>query len=205
MGIVVSRPKQSLREILFTLDEKIEKTRATLEKHRLQLSTFNLYSGIIFISTIIISPIFLFNSPKQTPLVLFLIAVFYGFMRLFSSFLVKRINNNENLLKNLKESQKKRIEELKKDSMFMETMSIVEKYSDEGRDYNKDKQYEDSNVVDTLTNIVLGSDPSTKYALICSNCGAHNGLVHPRDYSITRFECFKCEKMNERGGVQKNK
>jgi ribosomal protein S27AE len=46
---------------------------------------------------------------------------------------------------------------------------------------------------------LIGDEPSgSKYALICSNCATHNGLVMAHEYSTTRFICFRCGTLNDK-------
>ncbi|RCK59682.1 Protein lunapark [Candida viswanathii] len=58
---------------------------------------------------------------------------------------------------------------------------------------------------DRLLDILIGSDNSeaveNRYALICFNCFAHNGLAppHTEDPAAIKFQCWKCGAMNGKG------
>ncbi|KAJ1669623.1 hypothetical protein EV182_008674, partial [Spiromyces aspiralis] len=50
---------------------------------------------------------------------------------------------------------------------------------------------------DKLVNKLVGEDePAAKYALICRNCYAHNGLVLPEELQTIRHRCPKCGHFN---------
>lgn len=60
-------------------------------------------------------------------------------------------------------------------------------------------------IQDRLLDILIGSDNSesveNRYALICFNCFAHNGLAppHTEDPADVKFQCWKCGAMNGKG------
>ena len=60
-------------------------------------------------------------------------------------------------------------------------------------------------IQDRLLDILIGSDNSEsveqRYALICYNCFAHNGLAPPNtdDPVNIKYQCWKCGKMNGKG------
>ncbi|KAJ1565777.1 hypothetical protein HK405_011630 [Cladochytrium tenue] len=41
--------------------------------------------------------------------------------------------------------------------------------------------------------------PHQKFALICENCFAHNGLVMPEEYAFIKFRCMRCGYLNSKG------
>ncbi|KAF7731532.1 hypothetical protein EC973_009296 [Apophysomyces ossiformis] len=50
---------------------------------------------------------------------------------------------------------------------------------------------------DKLVDALVGEDgPETKYALICSYCFAHNGLVLPQEIEKIQYTCPVCKKFN---------
>ncbi|KAG0174924.1 hypothetical protein DFQ28_003651 [Apophysomyces sp. BC1034] len=50
---------------------------------------------------------------------------------------------------------------------------------------------------DKLVDALVGEDgPETKYALICSHCFAHNGLVLPQEIERIQYTCPVCKKFN---------
>ena len=56
--------------------------------------------------------------------------------------------------------------------------------------------------MDTVTNIVLGEDPSLKYALICKECLYHNGMIDQND-DLNGFVCYNCNAKNDRRNNRK--
>ncbi|KAI9277535.1 hypothetical protein BY458DRAFT_488406 [Sporodiniella umbellata] len=50
---------------------------------------------------------------------------------------------------------------------------------------------------DKLVDVIVGdAGPETKYALICSRCYAHNGLVLKEEYDIIQYVCPVCKQHN---------
>jgi hypothetical protein len=51
---------------------------------------------------------------------------------------------------------------------------------------------------------VIGDEPSgSKYALICTECATHNGLVLAHEYQTARFRCFRCGVLNDKNPLRK--
>jgi hypothetical protein len=53
--------------------------------------------------------------------------------------------------------------------------------------------------VDRVLDLIVGEDaPSSKYALICENCFAHNGLCAPELFDQAVYECPRCHHVNSK-------
>lgn len=56
--------------------------------------------------------------------------------------------------------------------------------------------------LDRFVDYLLGSEDAvsshSRYALICSQCYTHNGLVFPEEYASAHFICMRCGYLNER-------
>ncbi|KAF7682558.1 Endoplasmic reticulum junction formation protein lunapark-1 [Astathelohania contejeani] len=219
MGNILSKKKHTLREILFTLEEKISKTEKYLVKYKKQKASisyyYNLYSFAIVLSMILYCYFIDFEYWINV-IIIFLLMIFGRL--LIITFYNRKIRYNEELLEKLKETQLKRIEELKKETLYIETKEIIEKYEsscseldskrDDRRKNNKkekidvtpikDITMQKRGVFDKVADLILGDDPSTMYALICEDCGSHNGLSHPMEYNLTRFYCFNCNHLNDK-------
>ena len=57
---------------------------------------------------------------------------------------------------------------------------------------------------DKLIDFVVGEGPGTKYALICSQCYGHNGLVPPEEVSTKQFVCLYCHHWNKNRGTSED-
>ncbi|ORY07089.1 hypothetical protein K493DRAFT_332877 [Basidiobolus meristosporus CBS 931.73] len=54
-----------------------------------------------------------------------------------------------------------------------------------------------SNWYDKIIDVIVGEEgPNTKYALICKNCFAHNGLALPNEIDDIQYYCPKCNAFN---------
>lgn len=74
--------------------------------------------------------------------------------------------------------------------MFVEAKEIIERYEDQA-----DVASVRSKVfLDRLADVVLG-DFDGFYALICEDCGVHNGLRR-EDERVEKFVCYRCEHLN---------
>ena len=50
--------------------------------------------------------------------------------------------------------------------------------------------------LDKLVDFVLGDGPNNRFALICSNCFTHNGLVRPEEFDTVKYRCTQCNFIN---------
>ena len=57
---------------------------------------------------------------------------------------------------------------------------------------------------DKLIDFVLGDGPNNRYALICTQCGTHNGLVRDENINI-KFRCVYCHHINSKYNASPNK
>lgn len=111
------------------------------------------------------------------------------------------IRMEEYKLKKLKEEQKNFVKNAKEDVNFAKTRRLIEKYETEE---NKESFF---NTVlnkkqtrgEKLANFILANDPNKMYALICNNCGLHNGLIDPLNKDVKFFYCYDCKHKNIRG------
>ncbi|TBT97382.1 putative zinc-ribbon metal-binding protein [Hamiltosporidium tvaerminnensis] len=217
MGNILSR-KTSIRKILFTMEEKIKNTETYLKglKQKKETSRKNFYYLTIYIGIPFIAYIYISNKNLFLNLFIFLLSFFVLRFILFQ-FFDRKINYNQKLLGTLKETQKKRIEELKKESLYLETKELVEKYDVKEIEKRNISQQNLQNItpvknicktkrgiVDKFADFIIGEDPSSMYALICEKCFSHNGLSHPLEYNLMKFRCFNCEHLNDKTVVLKN-
>lgn len=125
-------------------------------------------------------------------------------------------------LKELKLLQKEKvvcfliqIEELKRNSLYYQTKSIIEKYEIENtqekikipnfetrnnrRQEEKDdaEKYSSQSWIDKITDVIVGNQSTNSlYALVCKNCYSHNGLVLPEEVNLKKYICPKCGFLN---------
>lgn len=201
MGNIISSRRPSLREELLSLEEKIQKVELYLDVAQARKLNVNFWLNVV-----------LFLIPPTVAVLVSMagkISIVYGVMLFTAAVLLKKmanffysvkIRNNEKLLTAYRETQKLRVEELKKEVLYTETKKIIEKYetaSDRKASRAKSDRQK-KGLVDKITEVVLGSDPSTMYALICAKCFSHNGLVSPLEYNITKFRCYNCGHFNDK-------
>ncbi|CAJ0579075.1 unnamed protein product, partial [Mesorhabditis spiculigera] len=55
---------------------------------------------------------------------------------------------------------------------------------------------EGKTLTDKLVDYFLGDGPGSRYALLCQNCHAHNGMALPAEYEYLPFCCFRCGHLN---------
>jgi hypothetical protein len=109
--------------------------------------------------------------------------------------------------------QKKNIQELKNDKMFLDTKDIFDKYEKNVKNNRKNNvkglevvkikneegcEEKEKGFFDVVTDVVLGKDVNVMYALICSHCHSHNGLKHPDDSEDLKFYCYNCKTLNDK-------
>lgn len=201
MGNIVFSRRPSLREELLSLEDKIQKVELYLEVVHARKSSINFWINVALLLTPP-SASALVSLAGKKPIV-------YGAMFFVAELLLKKLSNvfyssrirkSEKLLATHRETQKHRVEELKKEVMYTETKKIIEKYetaSNKTAPRTKSSRQK-KGIVDKITDVVLGSDPSTMYALICARCFSHNGLVSPTDYKDVKFRCYSCDHFNDK-------
>lgn len=204
MGNIVSK-KKTTREKVLILDKQI----LLLDIHKKKLIRSHLkhqkYLYVFSIFSIILSLIYAYIDNQNILIFLvlpFLITIVVNF--LFSTIYDWRIENVIKKLEELKETQKENVEKLKKEEDFTQTVELLEKYDENTlRDTSFSRiQQKKKNVMDTVTNIVLGEDPSLKYALICKECLYHNGMIDQND-DLNGFVCYNCNAKNDRRNNRK--
>ncbi|CAB3399257.1 unnamed protein product [Caenorhabditis bovis] len=52
--------------------------------------------------------------------------------------------------------------------------------------------------LDRILDYFMSDGPSCRMALICKNCGTHNGMALPAEVPFLDFRCFECKTMNRR-------
>lgn len=204
MGNIVSK-KKTTREKVLILDKQI--LLLDIQKKKLIRShlKYKKYLYVFSIFSIILSLIYAYIDNQNILIFLvlpFLITIVVNF--LFSTIYDWRIENVIKKLEELKETQKENVEKLKKEEDFTQTVELLEKYDENTlRDTSFSRiQQKKKNVMDTVTNIVLGEDPSLKYALICKECLYHNGMIDQND-DLNGFVCYNCNAKNDRRNNRK--
>lgn len=191
------RKPPTLKDTLLSLEKKIERTESCIASLKHCETYLNRHFYII--TSIYILLIAIYNTLVEVRFVkvsTLLLANAFVFRKIFLIILSNRLARNSKFLMSMRELQKAKIEEFKKDTQYIETRKIVEKYE---RNKNKPKITENKkNLVDVLTDVIIGEDPSTMYALICENCFYHNGLVHPKNYNHSKFKCYHCQHFNDK-------
>lgn len=110
-----------------------------------------------------------------------------------------RLENVLENLEDLRQQQKEYIKMLKDEEEYKDTMEILNKYEDStirNKSFSRITQKK-PNVLDKVADIVLGDDPTKMYALICSSCHYHNGMIHPED-DLEEYNCYNCGTNNIR-------
>lgn len=51
-------------------------------------------------------------------------------------------------------------------------------------------------VLDSLLNFIIGDNSKNRFAIICKQCFAHNGMVLCEEYEYTAFKCVFCGYLN---------
>lgn len=199
MGNVFSKPP-SLRDLLLNLDEKITAIEESINSYENTKYSLNQYLYIFFILVI---PLVIIIFPAFGKISLIyaciLCTIIYLIKKVYEVILNGLINKKKSKLKAFKEVQKKRIEELKREISYVETKQLIEKY-----EKDSPRKKENKGLVDTLAGVILGKDePARMYALICEKCFSHNGLVHPNEYSFTKYKCYKCGTLNDKKEAEK--
>nr|AGE96459.1 hypothetical protein [Encephalitozoon cuniculi] len=200
MGNVFSK-NVPLRESLVRLEEQISKgeKRAT----RLRATLDSLRTRILVGSLAVVALSIIYSYVDEQSIAVFVLgsslACYMG--RCLLLYLYEtRIRRIETTLEDLRERQREQIALLKKEESFEATKKVIDKYETESmrRHYFGNIKQRKRGVMDNVTDIVLGDDPGTMYALICKKCNHHNGLVHPSEYDLNEFYCYNCNELNAR-------
>lgn len=201
MGNIVFSRRPSLREELLSLEEKIRKVEMYLEVAHARKSGICFWINVVLLLTPPAAAALVSLAGKK-PIVYGAVLCGAAFLlkKLANVFYSSRIRNSEKQLAAYRETQKLRVEELKREVMYTETKKIIEKYETAGdKTASRTKGgRQKRGIVDKIADVVLGSDPSTMYALICARCFSHNGLVSPAEYKEVKFRCYSCDHFNDR-------
>lgn len=203
MGLVFSR-KPTIKDRLLNLENEVIKN-----EYELNVLKRSSYYSTFFTSFLSIPIVSYFAYILEIPLIIALTLLFMtlsGVIYLLRTVKRKKIEYKEKKLCALKQERKSLIEQCKNDVNFSVTKSIIERYEEEesrSTFFNQLKKKK-KNALDSVTDFVLGSDPSSLNALICRNCGIHNGLIDPKNDDFAFFQCYSCNFRNERKDAQKD-
>ncbi|AFN83727.1 putative integral membrane metal-bindingprotein [Encephalitozoon romaleae SJ-2008] len=200
MGNVLSK-NVPLRESLVRLEEEISKKEKAGKKLSASLDGIRTKSLVGSFVAIVLSMMYSYLDGQSI--------ILFGLGSAFGCYVVRcllvylyemRIRRLESGLETLKERQKEQIALLKKEESFEATRKVIDKYESESmrRHYFGSIKQRRRGMMDSITDVVLGDDPSTMYALICKKCNHHNGLVHPNEYDLNEFYCYNCNELNTR-------
>ncbi|ADM12196.2 putative integral membrane metal-binding protein [Encephalitozoon intestinalis ATCC 50506] len=200
MGNVLSR-NVPLRESLVRLEEQISKKEKAAKDLSGALNSLRIKMFLASCVVIVLSMAYSYADDQN--MVLFGVGSALGcyIVRCVLIYLYEiRIQRLESSVEALKEIQKEQIALLKKEESFEATKKVIDKYESESmrRHYFGSIKQRRRGMMDSVTDIVLGDDPSTMYALICKRCNHHNGLVHPSEYDLNEFYCYNCNELNAR-------
>jgi len=197
MGTTFSSAKKKDR--IFEYEEKIMKLEAFLENKRNGTFSIKRYAVIgALLSSI--SLIAVKTEAYKEPL-FFILAAFIGSLYFLYRWAVSyKIRRAEQKLKILKGSQKKIIDEYKREASYEHAKKLIEKYdNNESREtFFRQIQRKKRDATQKMADYILGNDPTKMNALICKGCGVHNGLVDPHNPDFPYYYCFNCNAKNER-------
>lgn len=198
MGNVLSR-RNTIKDKLLNLESDVIKSEYELNALKRAsavsktmfitpiLTAFIVYMSYVFEMSLFIALLMLFS---------FITSFFYTIQFITD----KRIERKEKMLSEMKKERKNLIEQCKNDINFSITKSLIEKYEeDEIRDtFFSQIKRKKKTVMDNVADFVLGNDPSRMLALICTQCGMHNGMVDQSNDVFNHFNCYNCGFRNER-------
>jgi len=197
MGTVFSK-KLTIKDKLLKLENEALKTEYELNRLINSTSYAPLVLGCILVPLVAYLPYALGLSGllALVPLGAVLASLYYALELLKK----RRIAGKDRRLKALQSQRRALVEQCRTDESFATTRSIIEKYDTEQSrsTFFSQLKRKKKSAMDTVTDFVLGSDPSQLTALICKDCGMHNGLVDPRNDDFTYFQCYHCDFRNER-------
>lgn len=194
MGNAFSK-KETLKDRLIILENQINSQEGELQDLMATGSLFSTFRVGIFIVPAVSYLSYYF----EIHLLACLIPAFIA-LALWYLILNRRKDSKRRKIDRLKENRKDAIERCKNDVNFAMTKNLIEKYDDEesrNTFFNQVLRKKKS-PMDSVSEIVLGSDPSSLNALICTKCGVHNGLVDPKNDNFQVYYCFSCRHKNIR-------
>lgn len=195
MGNLFSK-RLSLKDKLIELEDSTIKTQYELSTLK---RTTHLKSTLVFSSILVLALCYSFS---YNLILCFILIALFETIWIFSIRIATRwrIEGKERRLAEMNEIRKVLIEQCKKDTEFSVTKSIIERYEEEEsrNTFFKQLQKKKQTTMDSVTDFVLGKDPSKMNALICKNCGIHNGLIDPKNEEFKEFRCYNCEYVNVR-------
>lgn len=226
MGFFGLFKKPSLRDKLLVLDSQITNLEEFSEKLVQIYNSFYkiCYFIGLFGATFIIYILYrtiTYNTHFpfiHTSLISLVAICSYSLVSIIFNFLISRVKNKISAKRN---EQTLGIEQLKKDQEYDEMIRIIEKYesgalkkrkkgtlrpniskisqsseTDKNQTSGSENSTFTNKLTDKLANMILLNNPSEMIALICRQCGEHNGLVFPKQYRP--FKCISCKKYNEK-------
>lgn len=201
MGNIVSK-QPSLCEILLSLEEKITEKEVQLETSKFRKSQMNFWFNILLFTAPVLTVFLTLVAGKHIIVYGIVLAIVTMLLKRLASFFYNiKIIKYEKLISVYKDTQKLRVEELKKQTFFTETREIIERYEssrDKKTSKIRDPAKKKRGLMDQVAEVVLGEDPGNMYALICSKCFFHNGLVKPSEYQHSKFRCYNCNHYNRK-------
>lgn len=199
MGNVFSRV--SLRESLLRVEERIAREERHLKELKMTLRNVQWRSWAVYLAGMVLGGAYAYMSGQGVLQYSAECALVCYFVKVIVAYIYQsRIQNAAASLEMLKERQKEQIEELKKESSFESAKKLIDKYETDSarREYFGRFRQKEKGVAESVTDLVLGDEPSVMYALICRKCRYHNGLVHPSEYGATEFRCYNCDELNSK-------
>lgn len=197
MGAVFSK-KLTIKDKLLNLENEIIK-----KEYELNTLKNTHYYSLLIVGSLLIPFISYFSYLLEVSIIIVIILVFFiigGLFYILRIIKSKRIEYKERNLEVLKKERKSLIEQCKADLNFSMTKSLIEKYEEEesrSTFFNQLKKKK-KNTFENVADFVLGNDPSNLNALICKNCGVHNGLIDPKNDDFKYFQCYSCSYKNKR-------
>lgn len=202
MGNTFSKKEVSLKKKLFKTTEEVKNYKNQL--HGLVETSTNIKNKFIITSLLfytIFAAIVLISEKNFIFCSSAYFSVVFAIFLLISKFFSFRINRLKRHIKKLEIQHKKKIEEFKHSTDFLELRKLIEEQEieeltereSEHKNFSKSK----TSVFENITDIFIGEDPSKKYALICKNCKRNNGLCLPEKIKTMKFVCYFCKIMNE--------
>lgn len=197
MGATFSR-KLTIKDRLLQLESEVLTTEYELNKLKNASKNTLLIISILFVPLAAYFSFILGFSVLLTTLPL--VAILVGLYYISKVVRETQIRNKDRKLKNLQDERKTLIEKCKNDDNFSTTRSIIERYDDEQSrsTFFSQLKRKKKSAMDSVTDFVLGSDPSQLTALICRKCGVHNGMIDPKNDDFSVFQCYNCDFVNER-------
>lgn len=198
MGNLFSK-KESLKDQLINLENDVTKTEYELNELNLSSSFYSTLWTAAFLIPIISYFSYLLEIYLSSCFIF--IGLFLAFYYLGHGFVLnKRKIWKKAKLEILREKRKSVVEKCKNDVNFSITKNLLEKYeNEETRNTFFDQVLKrKKSHIESVSEFVLGSDPTRMHALICTKCGIHNGLVDPSNDDFNYYFCYSCKHKNVR-------